>query len=122
MKKYLVGLLMVMLLTILPTLSFQQAYSLRTTNLVWNANSEGDLAGYRMYRGINSCADASLVFLSVIVRPAVTYLDNKIPAGTNSVCYAVTAYDTSANESPFSNKVSKTINLAPSAPTMPSFK
>lgn len=103
-----------------PMVSFDQTP--KKVTLLWAPNSEGDLSGYKVYRGINSCADAALVFLATVPAPTATYADSAIPKNTQDVCYAVTAYDTSQNESPFSNKVSKTVNLAPSAPTAPSFR
>ena len=78
-----------------------------TIGLAWDSNTEADLAGYRVY-----------------YRPASSAYDNVVNAGlptqsNSTVSYtlsgltpgqiyfiAVTAYDTSGNESGFSNEVS----------------
>ena len=83
-----------------------------TAVLTWTANTESDLAGYRVYYGefpnvLNFSVDVGLTgtpsapayTISTFTRPAIWYM-------------AVTAYDTSNNESAFSTVVSKVIGPA----------
>ena len=75
--------------------------------LAWDANSEGDLAGYNVYRsaspGVSTAG--SPINTSLIVSPAFT--DNNVVDGA-TYYYVVTAVDTGANESDASNEVSET--------------
>jgi hypothetical protein len=71
--------------------------------LTWNANTESDLAGYKVYWGTQSGnytnnQDAGNV---------ATYYVNDI-SNTGTTYFAVTAYDTSNNESDRSAEVKKT--------------
>lgn len=120
MKKFWLTVVCLFVMLCAPLVSFDQIP--KRIDLVWTPNREGDLSGYKVYRGINSCADASLMYLATVPAPTAAYTDIMIPRNTQVVCYAVTAFDTARNESLFSNKVSKTVNLAPSAPTAPSFR
>jgi hypothetical protein len=63
-------------------------------NLVWTANTEGDLAGYKIYKnGVQTSSSASN-----------SYSDTGL-TGNTQYCYEVTAYDTSSNESSHSASV-----------------
>jgi fibronectin type 3 domain-containing protein len=64
-----------------------------SVELVWTANTEADLAGYRVYRGIGN-GDVSLVS----VETAATYRDGTVTTG-NAYRYQVAAFDTAGNES-----------------------
>ena len=73
----------------------------------WNQNGEADVAGYRVYYGLNPptlpfSVDVGLT--ATPLNPSVT-LTSFQAYGTLS--FAVTAYDTSNNESAFSNIISK---------------
>lgn len=77
----------------------------------WDANTESDLAGYRLYQGVSSG-----VYDAVVA---------DIPAGTETVTIAVddgtyfwalTAYDADGNESGFSNEVMRRVDTTPPAP------
>jgi len=77
-----------------------------TTNsatLQWGANSESDLAGYKVYQGTT----VGSYGLSSDVGKVTTYTSSNLQAGL-TYYFAVTAYDTSGNESPPSIEVSKT--------------
>ena len=76
------------------------AHASQTANLAWFANSESDIAGYRLYFGTTSGTYDQ-------VRDVVTpYL--AITGLTDGVVYyfAVTAYNLAGAESDFSNEVS----------------
>ena len=72
-----------------------------------------DLAGYKVYRGILPGAYTS----TIDVGNVVTYTISALPENTRFY-FAVTAYDTSGNESAYSNEVNKTMPaVKPSPPT-----
>ncbi len=72
--------------------------------LTWNANSEVDLAGYKVYFGTSSGAYGPAINIGKQTNYTVTNL------GIGTYYFAVTAYDTSGNESPFSLERSKTFS------------
>lgn len=77
----------------------------------WDANTESDLAGYKVYRGTTSRDYDQAANVGNVT--AHTWLD--LPAGT--YYFAVTAYDAAGNESDFSDEVS--ITIEPDQDTMP---
>lgn len=95
-----------------------------TAQLSWDANSESDLAGYKIYYGLSvrtsTCPTGG--YASVIDAGNTTYyllssLQNEV-----TFYFSVTAYDTSNNESCLSNEVSKYMSpsgdeVAPSVPS-----
>lgn len=67
----------------------------------WKANTEADLAGYKMYYG-----EASKVYSNVIdVNNVIEYTVGGLEIG-KTYFFAVTAYDMVGNESGFSSEVS----------------
>lgn len=85
-----------------------------TENLTWTANSESDLAGYKVYRSFNS----DPLQLLTAVGKVTTYTDATIPAMDGLVNYALTAFDDSGNESAKSTTVSVRVDtIPPAAPT-----
>jgi len=79
--------------------------------LTWNANIEPDLAGYKVHRGSSPGVYSTIVDVGI----ALTY---QVTLGSGTYYFAVTAYDTSNNQSAFSNEVSTTVDLTPpAAPT-----
>lgn len=84
---------------------------------IWDANTENDLAGYRLYqsrvsgvyvKGADNAVDfclAPVKTLSVLVSREGKYY------------WVVTAFDDQGNESGFSNEVSKTLDFTP--PSIP---
>ena len=68
--------------------------SANSVELSWDANTESDLAGYRVYRSVNGGAFEKIAEVSEI--PA--YSDKPVEAG-KTYRYAVTAIDKSGNES-----------------------
>jgi len=118
MKK--VGLLLGMVVLLLATnaLAF-------TINFEWNRNTETDMGHYTMYQ--STAADMSgKVSAGSIAQPVSgttvqwSYVFTP-PAGTEvTYYYAVTALDTTGNESGISNIVSTRVdNKAPAIPTGP---
>jgi VCBS repeat-containing protein len=83
-------------------------------SLDWNDNSEGDLDGYRVYRSTSSGSGYS----QIADVSSSAHTDSGVAGGT-TYYYVVTAYDTSSNESGYSNEASATPQdtTAPAAPT-----
>jgi hypothetical protein len=82
--------------------------------LTWNANTEADLAGYEVWRGLGTAAPTLLVTLGKVT----TYTDTTVPDVDQTVTYALKAFDTAGNRSPISVPVSKVVNaVPPQAPT-----
>ncbi len=71
--------------------------------LSWNPNSEGDLAGYKVYYGPSSGDYTTITDVGLVT----TYTINNLGAGT--YYFVVTAYNTSGVESTFSNEIFKTM-------------
>lgn len=84
-----------------------------SVTLAWTANTEPDLAGYKVYQG--TAAGGSYV-LKATLGKVTTHTLSGLADGT--YYFVVTAYDTSALESGYSNEVTKTLDtLAPAAPS-----
>jgi pectin methylesterase-like acyl-CoA thioesterase len=73
--------------------------------LSWAANSEADLAGYRVYRWVGDDESAARLTSTLLTSP--TYVDRTASNGT-SYTYAVTAVDQAGNESLQSTAVTAT--------------
>jgi len=69
--------------------------------LGWQPNTETDLAGYKLYRGIESGIYDTVVDTGDVI----SYTDSTLEDGV-TYYYSLTAYDTSNNESGYSNEVS----------------
>jgi hypothetical protein len=88
-----------------------------SVSLTWNPNSEPDLAGYRLHYGTASNSYS----VHIDVHNVTTYTVTGLAAG-QTYYFAATAYDTSGNESGYSNQVSYAIpasNLPPTTPGIP---
>jgi hypothetical protein len=87
------------------TLSLSSIGSAAQIKLAWNPNIEPDLAGYKVYCGTASGAYGTPINVGNVTTYTLTGL-------TNGQTYfiAVTAYDTSGNESSYSDEVSGTAN------------
>ena len=77
-----------------------------TATLAWNASTESDLAGYKVYRGTGSGTYGAP--LTTLPKTTTSYTATGLLNGT-TYFFAITAYDSSGNESTFSNEVSKSI-------------
>ncbi|HSE57604.1 MAG TPA: hypothetical protein VLA99_02790, partial [Nitrospiraceae bacterium] len=93
-------ILVLLLMLIAPT-----AAEAASVTLTWNANTESDLAGYKVYRGTPCGNPAALPFLADVGN-VTSYIDTSAPDGVD-VEYEITAYDTSGNESVRSNRACK---------------
>lgn len=82
------------------------APSTSTATLTWNANTEGDLAGYKVYRATASGAYGEA--LASIPAGTISYQATGLVSHT-TYFFVVTAYDSAGNESAVSNEVSKSI-------------
>ena len=76
--------------------------------LAWDPNTENDLAGYKIHYGtaIHSYS------VQKDVKKATTYTVTGLTAG-QTYYFATTAYDTSGNESGYSNEVSYSVQASP---------
>jgi hypothetical protein len=116
MKRLLVGLSLIVLLCVPMTV---QALDIVLT---WNLGTEPDLAGYKIYFAPQACTAqgplAPLVVggVAVQVGKVTTYRHVGIPSIDGTLCWEITAFDTSANESSRSNRVSKDVNMVPPLP------
>lgn len=100
------------ILVLIPSLTF--AAGGRAT-LSWDANTEDDLAGYKLYFGTAPGKYGPPVDVGKTATPlAPSHILNL--AQDETYFFAVTAYDTSGNESGFSNEVSKSIDSTPPKP------
>jgi hypothetical protein len=91
-----------------------QGSSGNTVTLAWDANTEPDLAGYKVYWGRSSGHYDNTPVPTVAPSPNPTFTTPALPNGT--WYFAVTAYNTAGMESGYSNEVSKTIATAPAPP------
>ena len=78
--------------------------SVTTVTLSWAANTESDLAGYKVYVGT-----APGVYGSPVILGNVTLFTVSNLALGNTYYLAISAFDTSGNESPLSAVVSKSV-------------
>ena len=96
--------------------------------LGWDANTESDLAGYRLYTsstpgqytlvGRNSSltpTNPPASYVRSIARPAVTMTTDMIGTEGQRIYFVLTAFDTAGNESGVSNEVSYTFSDSPPA-------
>ena len=74
-------------------------------NLIWDANSEPDLAGYLVLRA--AVPGDTLQPITKVPVAAATYRDETVKPGTRYV-YAVVAVDRAGNRSPESNRMEET--------------
>jgi hypothetical protein len=77
-----------------------------SVTLTWNANTESDLAGYKVYRATASGAYGAPI--AAIPGDTASYTATGLDFGT-TYFFVVTAYDKAGNESAYSNEVSKSI-------------
>ncbi|MBN1482419.1 T9SS C-terminal target domain-containing protein, partial [candidate division KSB1 bacterium] len=88
-----------------------------TVLIAWDANMDSDLAGYKLYRGLNKDNLAELANVGL----ATTYIDADVTNDT-AYFYAVTAYDFDDNESAFSDVIKAIPTIRPQAPSGITFR
>lgn len=69
-------------------------------SLSWAANTEKDLAGYRIYRGLVDDDENNMLLLNVTPQTATTYVDTFPKKAKTKFIYKVSALDKAFNESP----------------------
>ena len=74
--------------------------------LSWNANSEADLAGYKVYRATSSGGYGAPV--ATLTAGTIQYISNGLAKGV-TYFFVITAYDQAGNESPYSVEASKSV-------------
>lgn len=74
--------------------------------LAWDANTESDLAGYKIYKGVVSADyDNSIDVGNITTRIILNLIQGE------TYYFAATAYDTSGNESIYSDEISYTVPI-----------
>lgn len=107
------GLLSFMLVAALVGLGIYQSAQASQALLEWNANTEKDLAGYKLYRGNIACAQSGARTLFQTLGTVIQYQDATIPADWPIVSYELTAFDANGNESLRSGCVEKAFTIVP---------
>ena len=79
----------------------------------WDANTEADLAGYRLYMSNTSGSYGTTPIATI---PAGTETLNYDVSPDGTYYFVMTAYDTNDNESGYSNEVSTVIDETAPAP------
>jgi len=88
-----------------------------TNTLSWNKNPEPDVAKYNIYRNLGAAPTKVPGNLFASVPATTTTFVDTVTVG-GDYFYAITAVDTSNNESALSASVDKVVDLVPpSAPT-----
>jgi hypothetical protein len=77
-----------------------------SVTLTWKANTESDLAGYKVYRATSSGAYGAPI--AAIPGNTTSYTATGLQLNT-TYFFVITAYDIAGNESAFSNEVSKSV-------------
>lgn len=84
---------------------------------IWDASPDSDLAGYRLYQStVSGEYDKSKVVAVIPANLTTTTLEN---VQDGKYFWVATAFDTSGNESEYSNEVTATLDTtAPKAPVL----
>ena len=77
-----------------------------SVTLDWNANTDSDLAGYRIYRATSSGAYGPPI--AIAAASATSYVVSGLQPGV-TYFFVITAFDTAGNESARSAEVSATV-------------
>lgn len=90
----------------LTTLS--SAQTTKTATLAWDANTETDLKGYRVYRDSLACNQLGPKQLVTELGLVTTYTDTAVPADATVASWNISAINTAGDESTRSNCAEKT--------------
>lgn len=95
----------------------KQVNTTGTAILSWSANTEPDLAGYKIYYGTSPRTDscpaggyADKIDVGKTDTPDAPSYTIKNLAGGKTYYFSITSYDTSGNESCFSDEMSKALS------------
>ena len=77
-----------------------------SATLTWNANTDSDLAGYKIYQATTSGGYGAPI--ATLQGNGSTYIATRLQSGT-TYFFVITSYDSAGNESARSNEVSKSI-------------
>ena len=77
-----------------------------TASLAWSANTDSDLAGYKVYAGTSSGHYAAPI--TTLPKTTTSYTVTGLQTGT-TYFFVITAYDNAGNESLHSSEVGKAI-------------
>ena len=105
MRKMIISIFIVVFMAV----SVSTVFADRSITFGWDANTESDLAGYRLYEKLSD-GSYSLVADVKGLTHTITVADLVDKE------WVLTAYDTSNNESEYSNEVSKD-TISPNAPS-----
>lgn len=78
----------------------------QSATLSWKANTDSDLAGYKVYQATSSGAYGAPI--ATLQGNVTSFIANSLQLGT-TYFFVITAYDSAGNESGWSNEVSKSI-------------
>ena len=92
------------------------AHGAQSVTLAWNANTETNLAGYRLYSGLAS-RSYSTGYVQVIHPTTQATVTNLAIGLTNY--FAVTAFTSDGLESDYSDEVSYLVTVPPAPPAQP---
>jgi len=96
------------MITVLMSLVWMATASAMDVKLQWEANSEPDLAGYKVYYGVDGLASPAYLDVSNQTSATVSGLDPDM-----NYSFAVAAYNTSGLEGPYSNVVTAIESVLP---------
>jgi hypothetical protein len=92
--------------------------SVSGVHLRWQANSEPDLAGYKIYRATAGSSGPWTRIDGPSLTPTNDYLDSALPSGTSQLWYRISAVDISGNESARSSSITVQLGTTPSGSTL----
>lgn len=79
--------------------------------LTWTANSEANMASYKIYRRFSSDPSGSYSNIASVSHPTTSYIDNIQVGNLDTAYYKITGVNTSSLESDFSNTVNIQTNV-----------
>lgn len=112
-KIIIVVLVLVIIMLGYEFLAYRKSDTFGVATLSWNSSADTDLAGYKIYYGtsprIGSCPNGSGYSSNIDVGSSTSYTIDKLE-NTKTYYFSVSAYDSSGNESCFTDEARKTIS------------